>query len=576
MPELMFRSPWRYGLLVAASLLLAAPAAAQVRVAAPPPLDDLLKRHLTPPGAEADEAALEAVRREARSKAAEIVATEGYFSPEIEVRAAAGTLSVSVAPGPRTEVADVAIEVRGDLTAERREALLAAWPLRQGMAFRDADWREAKQALLRRLLERDFPAATLADSRAEVDPASALARLHATYETGPRHVFGELQITGLSRYGPALVRRYSHIEPGAPYDEAQLLALQEALQRTPYFSSVSVEIAEVERPPGAETVQAPVAVHVRERAPHRLSFGVGVSTDTGVQTEAIYQGFDFLDRAWQVEAGVRLEQLRQSFYADIHLPPVGARRDSFGMLTDREDIQGLLRRRLALGAVRIQTHGPAQAPVEGRYALNWQREIREPQDARATTSTALTLDGTWTLRRVDDAVDPRRGFVAQFQAGGGAKALLSDQNFLRLRGRYQHFLPVAERDVLTLRGELGATLAASRAGVPQDFLFRAGGAQSVRGYGYQSLGVEEGDAIVGGRYLAVASAEYTHWFDPKWGAAAFIDAGNAGDDRHALDPAVGYGAGARWKSPAGPLAVDLAYGQRERQLRLHFSLAIAF
>jgi len=34
--------------------------------------------------------------------------------------------------------------------------------------------------------------------------------------------------------------------------------------------------------------------------------------------------------------------------------------------------------------------------------------------------------------------------------------------------------------------------------------------------------------------------------------------------------------GARWRSPAGPLAIDLAWGHQERSLRLHFGVAIAF
>jgi translocation and assembly module TamA len=72
------------------------------------------------------------------------------------------------------------------------------------------------------------------------------------------------------------------------------------------------------------------------------------------------------------------------------------------------------------------------------------------------------------------------------------------------------------------------------------------------------------------------SAEYTHWITPSWGAAAFVDAGDAQDSRDAFDLAVGYGLGARWKSPLGPLGVDLAYGQREGKLRLDFSLAVPF
>jgi translocation and assembly module TamA len=137
-------------------------------------------------------------------------------------------------------------------------------------------------------------------------------------------------------------------------------------------------------------------------------------------------------------------------------------------------------------------------------------------------------------------------------------------------------MAVDERDVVIMRGELGITAAESREGVPQDFLFRAGGSQSVRGYAYQSLGVEEGDATVGGRYLGTASAEYVHWFQPQWGAAVFVDTGDAADSRGEFELRTGYGAGARWRSPAGPLAVDLAWGHDERRLRLHFGVGIAF
>jgi translocation and assembly module TamA len=127
-----------------------------------------------------------------------------------------------------------------------------------------------------------------------------------------------------------------------------------------------------------------------------------------------------------------------------------------------------------------------------------------------------------------------------------------------------------------LRGEAGWTLADSRFGIPQDYLFRTGGTGSVRGYDYLSLGVPEGSAIVGGRYMATASVEYTHWFSHDWGAAAFVDAGDAVDSLADVRLAVGYGFGARWRSPAGPIAIDLAYGERTGNFNLHFSLAIPF
>ena len=58
--------------------------------------------------------------------------------------------------------------------------------------------------------------------------------------------------------------------------------------------------------------------------------------------------------------------------------------------------------------------------------------------------------------------------------------------------------------------------------------------------------------------------------------AAFIDAGQAADNWHDLKLARGYGLGLRWRSPVGPLRVDVAYGEQVRHTRLHFSVGIAF
>ena len=91
-----------------------------------------------------------------------------------------------------------------------------------------------------------------------------------------------------------------------------------------------------------------------------------------------------------------------------------------------------------------------------------------------------------------------------------------------------------------------------------------------------SLMATEANAIVGGRYLAIGSIEYTRWFAGDWGGAVFVDAGDAFDDRRAFDLVVGYGIGARWRSPIGPFRADIAYGERARSLRLHFSAGFTF
>jgi len=127
-----------------------------------------------------------------------------------------------------------------------------------------------------------------------------------------------------------------------------------------------------------------------------------------------------------------------------------------------------------------------------------------------------------------------------------------------------------------VRGEAGVVLADTREGVVSSFLFRTGGDQSIRGYAYESIGVPQGQATVGGRYVALGSVELTRWITESLGAAIFIDAGDAFDEPGAFDAAIGIGAGIRWRSPIGPFRADLAYGERSEKIRLHFSVGFNF
>lgn len=551
-----------------------------VELQAPDSLRPLLVKHLDflarPSEDVLDAAGRVALMRRARKEIREILATEGYFSPAIERQDLEGErLRVVVTPGRRTSISALDLRFIGDISGsggdrtERLAALQAAWSLPVGQPFRQADWDAAKQRLLDALSSREYAAARISDSRALIDPETASARLEVEVDSGPVFRFGALQINGLSDYDASLIARYRPPEVGELYSQERLLHFQTALQNTSYFASVVVDIDRGSATPDA----VPVRVDVTEAKPRRIGFGAGASSNTGYRVETSYRDAHFMDRPWNLVSGVRVEQRRQLGYADVFLPPsLSGYLDSVGALAEHTNISGLQTQRQSIGVVRTIPRGS----MENRLALNYQHEILTPEGSLRSSRSALTANWSWTYRAVDNMLDPRRGQVVNVQLGGASRALLSDRNFVRLYGRYQHFFPIGERDVLILRAEGGMTIAANRDGVPQDFLFRTGGAQTVRGYAYQSLGVTEGSATVGGRYLAVTSAEYVHWYEGNWGVAAFVDAGNANDQRELFKMNLGYGVGSRWRSPAGPIAVDLAYGQSDHRVRLQFAVAIAF
>lgn len=553
----------------------------KVSLEAPDSVRPLLQRHMTLLR-RTDEAAPESVGerialiRRARREAESLLSTEGYFSPQIDFEREAESWRLIVDPGVRATISDVSIRFDGHLAGDetklqaRRGRLRAEWPLGEGQPFQQSAWDGAKQDLLYKVSVRDYAAARIVASRATVDPEQAGVGLAVTLDSGPPFRLGSLHVEGIERLPEDFVQRFNALEPGEPFDQERLLELQSTLQNLPQFASVMVDVPR--DPKLADAV--PVNVKVVEADARRLSMGGGFSTNTGVRAEVGWSHVNLFGKGWELGTGLRLEQRRQSLFADIFLPPKqGGIRDSFGSMAEASDIEGLRSTRYAIGAVRTI---PLSEKLETALSLRYQRETLRPDGGERTRHKALTAGVALTRRTVDDPLDPRRGYVVRGEIGGGSKSLLSDQDFIRLYGRYQQFIPVFKGDTVILRAELGATLADSRDGIPLDYLFRTGGSQSVRGYAYESLGVKDGKATLGGRYLATASAEYVHWFRPQWGIAGFVDVGDAADSRAELDLKLGVGGGARWRSPAGPLALDLAWAHDERRVRLHFSVMVAF
>lgn len=535
-------------------------------------------------GPDADEADEERELRRAERAVREALATEGYFDPKLRFEPAgsgATRYRLIVDLGPLARVESVDLKFTGALAeprfAQRAEELRAAWPLKRGVPFRSAEWEQAKMRLLASTEERHFAGALLVDSSARVDVESATVALEVEIDSGPAYTVGALQIEGLSRFDASLVERFNPFKPGAPYDRATLVEFQQALTDTPFFSYAVITLPPTPEQPD----EVPLKVIVRESRLKRISIGVGYETNTGPHLEVAYRQNLLFDRPWVLLTGARIDQTGGFGYADVLLPPRPSRiQDSVGVLVEDSDVEDLRVRRWGLGAARARTVGPRIGNnVVTRWSVNFEHENRRTPATDWQQLSVLSTTYSWVRRDVDNVVEPRRGNILRLEGTVGASGTQLDDAFLRGYGRIQQFFPVGERDVFIARADVGYVQADSIAAVPSKYLFRTGGTTTVRGYNFESLGVKQGTATIGGRALAVASAEYVRWtgyFDGNLGLAAFVDVGDAADTWSALDPALGVGLGARYRTPAGPLAVDVAYGARENQVRVHFSIAIAF
>ncbi len=564
----------------AAAASSAATRACSLRIDAPTALAELLHRELdlarwcalpTVPRAQ-----LDLLLRQLPAQAGRLLETEGHFSATVDARRLPATdppvIEVRVVPGPAARVSAVALSVRGAderTDAELGRQLSRHWTLPVGTVFRDADWEAAKSHALARLLGGHWPGARIAYSRATVDPATQHVELVLELDAGRHYTFGTLRIHGLRRYPERIVRNLSPPAPASDFDQAALLAYQSRLQNSPYFRNALVG-TELDQAQGGEL---PIDVHVFENPARKLGLGAGLSSDTGRRVQLDWRDLDVGGRAWRMNAALKLESLQQTGSVQLALPRSAAGADdSVGLAHTRSDIQGLVTRNTTATAQRARTRDN----IDRALVLQYQIESAQPAGASSSIVHALSLSSSWTRRDIDSVLAPRRGSVLGLQLGGASRALASSASFVRADLRGVGYLPLSRRDTLVTRGEVGTVLSSGASGIPQNFLFRAGGAQSVRGYAYQSLGLTDGSAIVGARYLLAGSVELDHWFTSRWGGAVFYDAGNAADSWSALKPVRGYGAGVRWHSPVGLIAVDLAYGQALHAFRMNFSAGVAF
>ncbi len=566
---------------------IAATAAAQdaayrVDIEAPEALAALLREHLDlvrwSTREEVGEDQLRQLVKTAPEQARGLLATEGYFSPEIGAtleRAEQGWVArLSVAPGEPATVQAVQFTVTGAVADDpeagaRIDAARKAFGMRQGNRFRQQDWDEGKLRAVESLQQRRYAGARITESRAQIDPQARAARLTVTIDSGPPFYFGKLEVNGLVRYEPSIVQNLSPIRPGDPYDEALMLRFQRRLLGSAYFASALVSAS---RDP-AEAAATPVTVSVVEAAARRVELGVGYSTDRGPRAQAAYTDHNMLDRAWRLNGQVKVDRLSSEVLGGLTFPrnERGWRYGVEGKNTE-QDIQGEQRIDWSVTTARAYT----VEDYESRQAIQLVNEKRLIADGPEDNRKATFVSQGWNWNRVDDLLAPREGYTARIQVGGAGAEFGSDRSFGRVVAKGTYLQPVGGFGTLLLRLEGGVVISGSRDNIPSVYLFRTGGDTTVRGYSFESLGVQEGGAIVGGRYMAAGSIEYIQWLTRQWGAAVFYDAGNATDDRKQFPVAEGYGVGARWYSPIGALSLDVAYGEETGEYRLHFSAGFVF
>jgi translocation and assembly module TamA len=563
----------------------------RLEVDAPSAIESLIREHTLlgrwRQRADYDESQLPLFIDRAPAEVTELVQAEGYFSPQVSACAIDGGARVTVNVGPRTRVESVDIEFDGEIDASRYDSLRADltrnWLMPPGEAFRSQDWDRAKRALLDAVRDRGFLRARIADSEAEVNTASRGAALSVQIDSGMPLRFGELDIQGLDRYPPDLIQGLRSFKAGDLYDAKELTVLQTRLNGAGWFNTVSVRPDTRAITANPDLQEVPIRVDVIERQSKRLLLGGGWNADYGPSLLAGWEHRNVGGRGIQTFNGIEIDPSRQYAFSTWDWPQnLEGYRWQAGVRFEHRDIENDLVDAGSVFVARLRRRGNIETGWSMQYQDERQNIVYSPGVEDFYRNRALVLGWSWTIRDLDSPLAPTRGTIASLQLSGASDSVGSETSFFRAYALAYRIIPLsigegADFGRIVLRGELGHVWSDIRLGIPSANLFRTGGARSVRGYSSQSLGVSLGEATVGGRFLATGSIEYQHVvFDRDWALAVFADVGNASDSISDFKAVAGAGVGLRWRTPVGPLNIDIARGFDPGQWRLYVSIGVVF
>ncbi|HAV4974031.1 autotransporter assembly complex protein TamA [Acinetobacter baumannii] len=341
-----------------------------------------------------------------------------------------------------------------------------------------------------------------------------------------------------------------------------------------------------------EEKRIPVIVTLNADKLNSLETGIGYGTDTGARLRSQYRRSIVNKYGHSFDANLELSQIRQSIDGRYSIPYKHPLNDYFNIVggyerETRDDIGpdvSLLTESAVLGGERVikKPLGNWQHTIGVRYRLDrltqkGNVDISELPDAFKTAASeqeALLFSYETSKTSSNTRLNPTKAFKQTYKLELGSESLLSDANMAIATAGWRFIYSLGENDdhQFVGRSDFSYIFTDEFDKVPYNLRFFTGGDQTIRGFDYKSLSPEDNGYKIGGQALAVGSLEYNYQFKEGWRAAVFSDFGNAYDKSFSNPTAYSVGVGIRWKSPIGPIRLDVASGISDdnHPIRLHF------
>ena len=506
---------------------------------------------------------------------------EAASIPPLDAPGRIGQVKVSVDPGPRFALSRATLQPL-PARAEMPEGFRAGEPAESGTIIAAAaagveGWRRLGHAKAR-----------ISGQNLVADHAKALLAADIQVAPGPVLRFGRLEVKGQERMRENRIRKIAGLPEGERFDPADLDRAAQRLRRTGVFRSVALTEDEGITRPDLLGITATVV----EQKPRHYSFGAELASMDGLTLSGSWLHRNLMGGGERLELGAEVSNIGTQtggidyqISAKIDRPATFTPDTNLGLSFELGHLdEADFNADIARTGVTL-THIFSDS-LTGRAGLSYEyARITDEVGQFTYRHLALPLGLTWDRR--DSKTDAKRGFYIDAEMKPFKGFGITDNGLrakLDLRG-YKS-LGAEQRLVFAARIQAGAIFGASLLGAPRDDLFYSGGAGTVRGQPYQSLGIplQRGalSTSIGGNHFVGASLEARVKATETIGVVGFVDVGRidvGGFFSDTGDWHAGAGLGIRYATGVGPLRLDIAApvgGSTGDGVQLYLGLGQAF
>lgn len=391
-------------------------------------------------------------------------------------------------------------------------------------------------------------------------------------QEGPKVFVERINISGNVRTLDSVIRREFRLIEGDAFNAAKLRRSRQRIQNLGYFGKV-----EINNLPGSDTDKTVIQVDLEEQSTGELNLGFGFSTTEGGLIDVGITERNFLGRGQDLRAKFTLSQRSQNFDVGFTEPyfldkNISAGVDLFKTERDNSDESSFTSKRMGVG-LRIGYEINEKWRQTLRYVVRRDEIADVDTDASSfirdqegkTTTSLIGQDLTLDLRNSRQA--PTDGVL--FRLNTDLAGLGGDAQYIRAKISGIYYYQIATNWVVNIGGEVGHIQDFGEDIKVNDRYFLGG--ENLRGFENSGVGprVSGTDDALGGQTIFTGTAELSFPLglpeELGFSGAFFTDIGAlinpVEDGSNILDvttPRISAGVGIKWRSPFGPIRLDVA------------------